>query len=477
MVPPVDARTVHLVGSVALDSAEEVFRLAASALGSHLRRIPDGETGDRKYWVGWQQPRLSACPGLESDPIERRPNAYGVRYLSLRDGVRADDCQLGPLGYAEAACSSYAVFAKLKADGVIATSTRFQVSLPTPIAPITLFVSPRHQEVLEPVYEQRLLAELRQICATIPHRDLAVQWDACVEFCFHTGFYKAFFRDIKANTVARLIHLGEQVPADVELGYHFCHGDSDAVPQPFDTGFMAEVGSAVLQEIRRPVAWLHIPIPVGRGTNAEFYEPLRALRAHPRTEVMLGLAHPSDGVDGARRRMDLARRFLPDFGVAAPCGLGRSSSELVPMLLRLYRALCLPAGSDDTEARQVDDALSSAAIVLRSASAPTPVAKLLALPAAALGEGDWFNVRQAAYDAGDRAALRHDATSRPTDIRACYLRCVVRPALEAGLIDEPTFDAWALDDPGLDPRLELFAEGWDAHVAANVKTTPTDGRT
>ena len=42
---------VHLVGSVPLDSAEEVFRRASAALGDRLRRIPDGETGPRSDWI------------------------------------------------------------------------------------------------------------------------------------------------------------------------------------------------------------------------------------------------------------------------------------------------------------------------------------------------------------------------------------------------------------------------------------------
>jgi hypothetical protein len=35
---------VHLVGSVPLASAEDVFRTLGGALGDRLRRLPDGET-------------------------------------------------------------------------------------------------------------------------------------------------------------------------------------------------------------------------------------------------------------------------------------------------------------------------------------------------------------------------------------------------------------------------------------------------
>ena len=36
---------VHFVGSIALDSVEEVFRTLGAALGNRLQRVPDGEPG------------------------------------------------------------------------------------------------------------------------------------------------------------------------------------------------------------------------------------------------------------------------------------------------------------------------------------------------------------------------------------------------------------------------------------------------
>ena len=38
---------VHLVGSVPLENSRAVFTMASEILGQHLRRMPDGETGER----------------------------------------------------------------------------------------------------------------------------------------------------------------------------------------------------------------------------------------------------------------------------------------------------------------------------------------------------------------------------------------------------------------------------------------------
>jgi hypothetical protein len=51
--------TVHLVGSAAPDTAQDVFATAGKLLGPYLRRLPDGEPGGRLH------PRsVHLAPGL-----------------------------------------------------------------------------------------------------------------------------------------------------------------------------------------------------------------------------------------------------------------------------------------------------------------------------------------------------------------------------------------------------------------------------
>ena len=60
-------RTAHLVGSIPLPDAETVFRTVSQALGSFIRRIPDGETGDRSRWIWFQRAMLESHPDMEVD--------------------------------------------------------------------------------------------------------------------------------------------------------------------------------------------------------------------------------------------------------------------------------------------------------------------------------------------------------------------------------------------------------------------------
>src|SRR5215203_835486 len=57
--------TVHLVGSVPLPDSETVFRTVAAALGPHLLRLPDGETGIRQRWIRFLQDVLASHPAIE----------------------------------------------------------------------------------------------------------------------------------------------------------------------------------------------------------------------------------------------------------------------------------------------------------------------------------------------------------------------------------------------------------------------------
>ena len=55
-------RHVHLVGSVPLKNAREVFETVCAALGPKLKRVPDGETGERSDWITWLEPVFAGNP-------------------------------------------------------------------------------------------------------------------------------------------------------------------------------------------------------------------------------------------------------------------------------------------------------------------------------------------------------------------------------------------------------------------------------
>jgi len=261
-------------------------------------------------------------------------------HIKLRAPVAASAITFERLGYADAAKASYAIFAQLKKDGVIPATCRFQVSLPTPLAPVASFVIPSDQAVVEPAYKAAMLRELEQICAAIPHDELAIQWDVAVEFGILESTAFSYFENTKEEILDRLIELGNLVPSTVELGYHLCYGDAEHkhFVEPKDTALLVEVANAISAAVKRPIQWIHMPVPRGR-TDAAYFEPLRGLHLHPETKLFLGLVHFTDGVEGTRQRIAAAQSVITDFGVATECGMGRRSPDTIPQLLEIHRAV------------------------------------------------------------------------------------------------------------------------------------------
>lgn len=331
---------VHLVGSVPLASAEEVFRSASAALGPHLLTLPDGETGVRKDWIAWQYGVLAATPGLEAVPPGDR--AY-LRPQLVRRTPGAPPPAFGALGYADAALASFRLFDRLQREGVVPRHVRFQVSLPTPLAPVTVFVAQADRDAVEPAYEAALLAELARILAGIPHDRLAVQWDVAAEFGLLEGVWPAHFEDVEHGVLLRLARCAHAVPADVALGFHLCYGDFGHrhFVEPPDASRLVRVANA-LASMGRELAWVHLPVP-RRWLSPEAFAPLGRLALPPETRRYLGVVHLGDGLDGARRRIARAREVVPRFGIATECGWGRRPPEAVPTLLALHAELLAPA--------------------------------------------------------------------------------------------------------------------------------------
>lgn len=338
-------RQVHLVGSVPLAGRSDVFRAAAQRLGSLLRRYPDGETGPRTAWVQWQQRILEDHPQFEL--TANKPIVFEERgtrsYYRIKPGVAAHDLRFGPIGYAEHARASYREFAKLREDGIVPRGARFLVAVPTPLAFLYVLVAASDRAAVEPAYLARLYDEIDEIVATIPNRDLAIQWDTVSEILVLEGVRRTNIDDSPGALLERLVALGERIPPEVELGYHLCYGDMNHKHslEPRDTGTMVNLANRLAALLDRSLDFVHMPVPRERD-DAAYFEPLAGLALHAQTELYLGLVHYTDGVEGTRRRIAAASRVRDDFGIATECGFGRRSPETIVPLLDVH-ATCARA--------------------------------------------------------------------------------------------------------------------------------------
>ena len=143
------------------------------------------------------------------------------------------------------------------------------------------------------------------------------------------------------DIMQRMRRISKAVPEDVELGVHLCYGDFGATHmiEPRDAGRMVEVANAMAKAITRPLTYIHMPVPIARSDDGYFL-PFKALRRPDATEIYLGVVHAADGVEGTKKRMSVAGRFVPKFGIACECGIARArKTDLVKRLLEIHAAV------------------------------------------------------------------------------------------------------------------------------------------
>jgi hypothetical protein len=336
---------VHLVGSIGLDTVEEVFGTVGKLLGPYLRRIPDGEVGGRRMWITWQYPVLRAHPLLRTDPsgAVRPTNRFPL--LTLAQGAEPAAIRFGELGYAREARASYLDFLAARERGDLPAGIRFQVCLPTPFAVVSSVAVRDALPAIEPAYERAMLAEVAALCRHIPHRDLCIQWDVCNEMVIWDGQKTSAvpYPEVpRAALLERMARICAAVPDDVDLGLHLCYGDFAGrhFVEPRDASAMVELANALARTIAHKLAYIHMPVPIERTDDA-FHRPFGGLALQGGTELYLGVVHAGDGVEGAHARIDAARRYAPPFGVATECGMARARTEAtVRSLLSIHAEVC-----------------------------------------------------------------------------------------------------------------------------------------
>lgn len=333
---------VLLVGSIPLASVEEVFKTCGPLLGSDIASLPDGEVGERTFWILYVAYRTfhghPSIVTLMQPKHGWRPTSMDDFFsFKLKEGVKS--LRFEKLGYAEVAIKSYQAFRKARDVGSIAKGVRFQFAFPFPQdATFIFFRNPADHAPVEAAYEEVLSREIDEIFRAVPAEDLAIQFDVCTDLLEATGEYYSWSRPETAwdRYIGPVHRLPRHVPEKAALGYHFCYGTFPTKPalQPKDLALSVKFANAAIAESGRRVDYVQLTVPMQRDDDA-YFKPLENLKAGE-TRVFLGVVN-NDGLEGARRRANTARKYLKDFGVSAECGFGREQPEKIPELLRIHR--------------------------------------------------------------------------------------------------------------------------------------------
>ncbi len=320
-----------LVGSLPSDSTEAALRAAAGFFGDMVFALPDGETGPRAGWVSYEREKLVrpnegvATVAETESPTGLPRHAYETPVFGIKPGV--SQIRFGSWPRIDDAISSYAVFAALRAEGVIPAGPRFQVGLPFPSSALNGFKADfaRDYPVAERAFEDLVARELPRLLAAIPAADLAIQWDMAYETQDIEGVLAWTCEGAWERFAGPVTRLTRLIPPEVLVGYHLCYGTFPEWPmyEPRDMGLMVRMANFAVASSGRPVDWLHLTGPrYLRSEDRSFFRPLVDLEPGD-ARVYLGIVLPVDAVPGLRRRVATASRYIDDFGVAMYCGFGR----------------------------------------------------------------------------------------------------------------------------------------------------------
>ncbi len=342
----------HFVGSLGTNTAQESFELLSNHAAG-FKQLPDGEVGERWYWLQFQTNRFDRVKGLHrvgETPFLLR-GQFDQRKHALDGSVKAEDLDFGNLGYADAAIDSYTAFKTLKDAGKIGKDVRFQISLPTPLAVTSSFFADDSQAAILPEYTKALKKEIDTILKVIPATELVIQWDVAAEFIYvekvgifgGPPFDPSWFggdaiKDLGKLT-AELVDWINQNHAGVEVGIHLCYGDIESSHffQPATTENLAIFFNEVVKDLAQGshINYVHLPVPIEHN-DAEYFYALADLNLGTDTRLILGLLHQEDGVAGALERINAAGETLTAFGVATECGWGRVEPEYIVPLAELH---------------------------------------------------------------------------------------------------------------------------------------------
>jgi methionine synthase II (cobalamin-independent) len=340
----------HFVGSLNTATARESFLLASQLVGNSAKTIPDGEFGERFHWILFQGKFLDKVKGITrvgDEPILLA--GFDIRPFDFDGTITPTEVKLPNLGYADAALTSYREFKDFKNDAKFSRDTRFQISLPSPIAVTTNFFinSTRERIIFESLYEAALINEIKRILRGIPAEDLAFQFDLAIEFVFIEklpfpgfGTEDCWYGDPVEDAAWRIADIAAVIPKEIPVGIHLCYGDvaEKHFMEPKDTTNIVAFSNAITKEFARPLNWIHLPVPIDRDDDA-YYAPLTGLDLSPITEVFLGIIHREDGAEGLARRAETASKFVNNFGISTECGFGRSPIEDREEIFALHKVI------------------------------------------------------------------------------------------------------------------------------------------
>ena len=318
---------------------------ALGILGSRLRSLPDGETGERRNWI------ISIIEGLRSHPdLEvRKPGDWSAYdktpQLRVRKGRRLYGASLD-FGHVAAVRESHPAFLEARAAAG-RQDLGFQEGVPGDFDLAMFTLGPLGALRNRRPFTEATLTEIRAITA-LCGPDTLFQIEVPVELVLLTKTPPPLRPGLSKLLARTVTGLAAAAAAGTRFAVHLCLGDMNN--RAFGT--MTDVSPLVLlaNDILagwpddRPLVVLHAPFAAAdqpATTEAAFFEPLRSLRLPTAVSFAAGFAHESQSLGDQRRILAIIEEDLQrQVAISAACGLGRRSEEAGRAVLERHAELC-----------------------------------------------------------------------------------------------------------------------------------------
>ncbi|GHO50933.1 hypothetical protein [Ktedonospora formicarum] len=213
-------RSIHLVGSIPCENAEDGMRLALSKNGHYLRTLSDGEAGGE--WIIPIIRSLRENPSISVQAEGDWSSYKNVLVLRVRRGakLKADSLDFGRVALFE---ESYPLFQKLREE-YQQPDLAYQVSIAGDLDVALLSMGMQGALRHRSVFAEETIREIRAI-QTKAHGDVVFQLELPIELVLVTkmpGFLQSAVSRFLARKVLRLV---KEAPAGTRFGVHLCLGD------------------------------------------------------------------------------------------------------------------------------------------------------------------------------------------------------------------------------------------------------------
>lgn len=338
-------RRVHLVGTIPADSTGSAMRLVSDTLGeSIIDWLPDGETGNRKNWIGRLVESLRDHPDLELSKEGDWSDYDSTPRFKVKKG---HDFSSVDLDYFEHFEASWPEFKNVRSD-LGRTDLAFQIGIPGPIdlAFAAFGFNPVDGLRRAGPFERATVTEIEKIKG-VAGNEVVFQLEIPIEVELVNRIPPPLRKPGARLLGKKILRVVSDSPEGTRWGFHLCVGDMNnkAFSKLRDLGPAVDLANAIVSRFPqgRTLEFLHLPLAHGSippTTDPRFYAPLIDLDLPPGIRFIAGYAHEAQSLEEQEKVRDIVEVMVGrKVDIAAACGLGRRDLEAARANLERSRHL------------------------------------------------------------------------------------------------------------------------------------------